>query len=116
MLGERIASLRKKRNLSQYELADRLGFSRGKLANYEQGSRQPDYDTLIKLADFFEVSTDYLLRGKEYEEKVDEILEDKDTQIAARDGDISDDEALELLKLLLEREKGRKPGDKQKRK
>ncbi|ANY70442.1 hypothetical protein BBD42_31050 [Paenibacillus sp. BIHB 4019] len=61
MLGERIAALRKKRGLSQYELAERLGFSRGKLANYEQGTRQPDYDTLNKIATFFEVTTDFLL-------------------------------------------------------
>ena len=61
MLGDRIATLRKINKLSQYELADRLGFSRGKLANYEQGSRQPDYETLQKLADFFDVTTDYLL-------------------------------------------------------
>ncbi|MET3508429.1 helix-turn-helix domain-containing protein [Halalkalibacter oceani] len=61
MLGQRIASLRKQKGISQYELADRLGFSRGKLANYEQGSRQPDYDTLNKIADFFDVSVDYLL-------------------------------------------------------
>ncbi|MGM0806478.1 MAG: helix-turn-helix domain-containing protein [Bacillota bacterium] len=64
MLGERLSNLRKNKGLSQYELADRLGFSRGKLANYEQGSRQPDYDTLQKIADYFEVSTDYLL-GRE---------------------------------------------------
>jgi transcriptional regulator with XRE-family HTH domain len=61
MLGERLSNLRKSKGLSQYELADRLGFSRGKLANYEQGSRQPDYGTLQKIADYFEVSTDYLL-------------------------------------------------------
>jgi transcriptional regulator with XRE-family HTH domain len=61
LLGERIAKLRKELKLSQYELADRLGYSRGKLSNYEQGSRQPDYDTLQKLADFFGVTTDYLL-------------------------------------------------------
>jgi HTH-type transcriptional regulator, competence development regulator len=61
MLGERIAKLRKEHKLSQYDLAERLGYSRGKLSNYEQGSRQPDYDTLKKIADFFEVSVDYLL-------------------------------------------------------
>lgn len=61
MLGKKISELRKKQKLSQYELAERLGFSRGKLANYEQGQREPDYDTLKKIADFFEVSTDYLL-------------------------------------------------------
>lgn len=61
MLGERIAELRKRKKLSQYDLAERLGFSRGKLANYEQGSRQPDFETLKHIADFFEVSIDYLL-------------------------------------------------------
>lgn len=70
MLGERIAKLRKQRNLSQYELAERLGFSRGKLANYEQGTRQPDYDTLLKIADYFNVSTDFLL-GKTDEKNPD---------------------------------------------
>src|SRR5690554_6693798 len=61
MFGERLARLRKEKKLSQYELADRLNFSRGQIANYEQGQRQPDYETLQKLADFFDVSLDYLL-------------------------------------------------------
>lgn len=61
MFSERLKSLRKAKNLSQYELADRLGFSRGKLANYEQGTREPDFATLEIIADFFDVSTDYLL-------------------------------------------------------
>lgn len=58
MLGKR---LRKSKGVNQYELAERLGFSRGKLANYEQGGRQPDYETLQQIADYFEVTTDYLL-------------------------------------------------------
>lgn len=61
MFGKRLATLRKQKELSQYELADRLGFSRGQIANYEQGKREPDYGTLEKIADFFEVTTDYLL-------------------------------------------------------
>lgn len=64
MFNKKLIELRKNLKLSQYELADRLGFSRGKLANYEQGTRQPDFDTLEKIADFFGVSTDYLL-GRE---------------------------------------------------
>ncbi|MCX2825295.1 helix-turn-helix domain-containing protein [Bacillus pseudomycoides] len=68
MLGKKISELRKQQKLSQYELAERLGFSRGKLANYEQGQREPDYDTLKKIADFFEVSTDYLLGRTEKKE------------------------------------------------
>lgn len=61
MFGKRLAQLRKEKGLSQYELADRMGFSRGQVANYEQGKREPDYETLQKIADFFDVSTDYLL-------------------------------------------------------
>lgn len=68
MLGRRIAKLRNSKGLSQYELAEKLGFSRGKLSNYEQGSRQPDYDTLAQIADFFGVTTDFLL-GREPNEK-----------------------------------------------
>lgn len=47
--------------MTQYEVAEKLGISRGQLANYEQGSRQPDYDMLEQLADFYSVTTDYLL-------------------------------------------------------
>ncbi|MFD2628818.1 helix-turn-helix domain-containing protein [Oceanobacillus kapialis] len=61
MLKNRLISLRKQKGLSQYEAADRLGFSRGKLSNYEQGTRQPDYGTLEVIADFYDVSIDYLL-------------------------------------------------------
>jgi HTH-type transcriptional regulator, competence development regulator len=75
MLGENIAKLRKEKGLSQYELADRLGFSRGKLSNYEQGSRQPDYDTLKKIADYFEVTIDHLLGREEVKTKEDSLEE-----------------------------------------
>lgn len=59
--GRTLAELRKSKKLSQYSLADMLGFSRGQIANYEQGQRQPDFDALKTLADFFNVSVDYLL-------------------------------------------------------
>lgn len=73
LLGVRIADLRKKMKLSQYELADRLGFSRGKLANYEQGTREPDYETLQKIADFFDVSIDYILGRSVTYDPLDEL-------------------------------------------
>lgn len=59
--GERLALLRRKTGLSQYTLADKLGMSRGQLANYEQGQREPDFATVNQLAEFFDVTTDYLL-------------------------------------------------------
>ena len=61
LLSDRLISLRKENNLSQYKLAEKLGFSRGLISNYEQGRREPDYNTLLIFADFYDVSVDYLL-------------------------------------------------------
>ncbi|WP_240421988.1 helix-turn-helix domain-containing protein [Paenibacillus periandrae] len=65
MFGKRLAELRNKLGISQYELAARMKLSRGQIANYEQGTREPDFNTLIALADFFGVSLDNLL-GREW--------------------------------------------------
>lgn len=121
MLGQKLAELRKKKGLSQYEMADRLGVSRGKLANYEQGSRQPDFDTLSKLADFFDVSTDYLLGRTEtprtdnklpelttkderdISKKLENILEDLDGESSlAFDGEPLDETTRELVRAQIE--------------
>ncbi|KIL73689.1 helix-turn-helix domain-containing protein [Bacillus badius] len=60
-LGERLRSLREKANLTQKELASRLKVPNQNISNYERDFRQPDYETLQKLADFYDVTTDYLL-------------------------------------------------------
>lgn len=57
---ERLVSLRKERNISQRELGTVLDVSRWAVLNYEGGKNRPDYDSLMKLADYFEVSLDYL--------------------------------------------------------
>ena len=57
----KIAELREKRGLTQDELAAKLGITRAALSHYETGRRQPDYDTLRRIAEFFHVSIDYLL-------------------------------------------------------
>lgn len=59
--GDRIANLREKYKLTQQQLADKIGITRASLSHYEKNRREPDYETLQKLADFFDVSTDYLL-------------------------------------------------------
>lgn len=58
---ERLKILRKEKKVTQGEIAKFLGIARTTYANYEQGTRQVDNKTLNKLADFFNVSTDYLL-------------------------------------------------------
>ena len=60
----RIKELREKRKLSQSALAEKFTLSQQTISAYERGERDPDTDTLNKLADFFNVSIDYLL-GKE---------------------------------------------------
>ncbi|MBC1523604.1 helix-turn-helix domain-containing protein [Listeria booriae] len=78
MFSQRLVTLRKEKKLSQYALADELGFSRGKLANYEQGSREPDFETLTKIATYFNVTTDYLLGNSDvrYPEPLKKYVED----------------------------------------
>ncbi|WP_342441740.1 helix-turn-helix transcriptional regulator [Lysinibacillus sp. FSL K6-0075] len=61
MFAQNLTKLRKERKISQYKLAELIGFSRGRIANYEQGSREPDFETLDIFADFFNVSSDWLL-------------------------------------------------------
>ncbi|MEK4908367.1 hypothetical protein CHH62_17035 [Niallia circulans] len=63
MLGDRLKVLRASRKLTQEELAEKIGVTRGTYAHYEINKRQPDYDTLVKIAKFFDVSTDYLISG-----------------------------------------------------
>ena len=57
----RIRELRIQRNLQQKDLAAALEIAANTLSQYENGKREPDQETLIKLADYFGVTTDYLL-------------------------------------------------------
>lgn len=60
-LGKTLASLRKEIKLTQHQLASALKITRGALSMYELDKREPDNSTLIKISDYFDVSTDYLL-------------------------------------------------------
>lgn len=71
MFGTRLHTLRKERKLRQEDMAKQLGIARTTYAMYEQGNREPDYNTLIKLATFFEVSIDYLLGTTEIRQVTD---------------------------------------------
>jgi len=63
----RLKELRKECNLKRSELAKDLNMNAGTLANYENCIRQAPYDTLIKIADYFDVSIDFLLGRSEDE-------------------------------------------------
>lgn len=53
--------LRNERQLSQQELADALGISKSSINMYERGERQPNFEVLETIADYFNVNIDYLL-------------------------------------------------------
>ncbi|WP_308645039.1 helix-turn-helix transcriptional regulator [Paenibacillus sp. EPM92] len=59
--GIRLTALRESRSLTQYQLADKTGLTRASLSHYEKARREPDIETLVKLADFFKVSLDELV-------------------------------------------------------
>lgn len=61
ILGTRIKYLRERNHLSQREMAIELEISNVQLSRYETGTRKPDPETLVKIASFFKVSTDFLL-------------------------------------------------------
>lgn len=65
-MENRLRELRLERSLRQKDVAEKLGISPQSLGYYENAINKPDPDTLVKLADFFEVSIDYLL-GREDE-------------------------------------------------
>ena len=78
--ADRLISLRQEKKISQDEFAKRLGISRSAIGMYEQGRREPDFETMDNIAQFFNVSYDYLLgssneRGS-YRGRRDEDLAD----------------------------------------
>ncbi len=59
--GKRLRILRKNRNLTQKELADRFNVGESTIGMYERDEREPSFEFVKQLADFFNVTTDYLL-------------------------------------------------------
>ncbi|WP_420489551.1 helix-turn-helix domain-containing protein [Neobacillus niacini] len=66
VLSEKLYELRKKNDLNQEDVADILGVGRTTYANYEHGSREMDYASLIKLADYYKVSLDYIFGRSDF--------------------------------------------------
>ncbi|WFR56087.1 helix-turn-helix transcriptional regulator [Anaerocolumna sp. AGMB13025] len=64
-IGKKIRALRLQKNIAQIDLAGILGVSKSTMSNYERNYSTPDPDLMVKLADFFGVSIDYLF---DYEE------------------------------------------------
>lgn len=62
-IADRIQQLRKSRGLSQEELADKIGVSRQAVSKWESAQSAPDLEKIILLSDYFDTTTDFLLKG-----------------------------------------------------
>ncbi len=68
-LGEKLFELRKNKNLSQEEVAEKLNVTRQTVSKWETNQSTPDFDKIIPLCELFEISTDELLRGEKLDSK-----------------------------------------------
>lgn len=66
--AERIKQLRKKKGISQSELAALIGVKNNTVSTWERGTRKPDFEALHLLSDYFEVSFEYILGSSDKEE------------------------------------------------
>lgn len=77
MYGKRLKCLREELNMKQSDLAKHFSISPSSIGMYEREEREPNIDLIIKFADFFNTSTDYLLgktNQKKYEQKDSEQI------------------------------------------
>lgn len=98
IFGNRLRNLRISENITGVELGKVLNVTKVAISNWESGKRTPDQETLTKIADYFDVTTDYLL-GRTDEKKPKERFQGVNTIAAHRIGNIEQlsDEGLEEL-------------------
>ncbi len=73
-LGDELKQLRKKRKLTQKELSDVLNIKRATLANWETGRSIPDIAMIKRIADFFDITVDFLLFGDSHESVINKAI------------------------------------------
>lgn len=109
MNGDKLKNLREKSNLLQKDISKDLNISTSTIGMYEQGRREPDNSTLKKIANYFDVSTDYLLDNSKPLSKKEEELKEKEVlrKILIKHGfmgnneDLSDDELRTLIQFVV---------------
>jgi len=97
-IGSRIAKLRDDRGWTQEQTSSLLGISRAALSHYEKNRREPDSETLLKFANLFDVSVDYLVgRTTAPQNTLDENIRDFVDQL-----ELSDEELLKNFTLTID--------------
>lgn len=75
-IGEKLFELRKEKNLSQEEVAEKLNVTRQTVSKWETNQSTPDFDKIIPLCELFGIGAEELLTGKKTQEKQENILEE----------------------------------------
>ena len=96
MLSQNIKYLRNRHKLSQQELSEKLGVPRSSLSDYERGHTQLGLDSLIRLADIFDVKIDDLLRSNLSHRDL-EIIRNRDLRVLAISVDADNNSNIELV-------------------
>ena len=81
-IGEFLKELRKEKGLSQEQLAEQFNVSRRSVSRWETGNNMPDLDTLIEMADYYEIDLRELLDGERKSEKMNEELKETVLKVA----------------------------------
>ena len=102
-LAERLKKLREERGFMQKFVADSIGVRSNTLSGYENGTRSPDPETLIKLSSFYNVSTDYLLgksdiQNAEQKDAFETLISDPELESWYRELLESDEKELRQIK------------------
>lgn len=85
MLGKRLKALRNEKKIFQKKLASDLNLSQETISLYESNKREPDYETLNRIADYFDVSIDYLLGRTHIKETIDNYIDEKIPHLISED-------------------------------
>lgn len=99
MLGDKIKALREEKKLTQTELADLIDISQSSVGMIESNSRIPGRKTLVKLADFFNVTVDYLLSNDEETDKITEY-QNQNKLFFSKFGKLSENDRKKIIKMI----------------
>lgn len=98
MLSSKLKQLRNSTKLTQSEFAKKIDVARTTYAMYEQGNREPDYEILKKIANYYDVSTDYLLGVSEYKEPMHQKAGNTDPNLQEFEAWVNDPRSKILFK------------------
>ena len=93
--GENLRTLRERHDMTQEALGKLLNVTQSTIAYYESGKKQPTLETLIIIADYFEVSTDYLLDRTNFVSTASEISK-TDSELLNKINKLSDENRKEI--------------------